>query len=425
MVKSLIAFSHVLLHDMEEWCGVSAPRDHKTITSRVEHEGMSFLTITLPAFAKDFERGLEQQRVTDDLFLGFARTGGLPRFLGGFLRLVFDSCTGVLLNDPSKNAISAIRQFSMAFAKIRIECSPERVRSAFDGYIQCELDIRESDTRWEAQLPSLRRVAFTLFGELFSEIDRKVFYDELLPKHGPGSTADRLLGNEKFDHRTWTVRLDRYFPVESYLVPNHGHWQHLQSTVIHEPENELPVRVIAVPKTLKTPRIIAIEPTCMQYAQQALLREFVEGIESSDSLSPFIGFTDQVPNRSLAREGSLSGKLATLDMSEASDRVSNQHVLALMGTFSHLYGALQACRSTKADVPGHGVITISKFASMGSAVCFPVEAMVFLAIIFHSIAEQLSTTVTPQLISEMRGRVRVYGDDIIVPSTFALSLIHI
>jgi len=191
---------------------------------------------------------------------------------------------------------------------------------------------------------------------------------------------------------------------------------------IREPGAELPVRVITVPKTLKTPRIIAIEPTHMQYMQQSLLAEIVPRLESSSLIGSMIGFTDQLPNRELARKGSYDGSLATLDLSEASDRVSNQHVLELFRPWPSLSEAVQATRSRKADIPGHGVKRLAKFASMGSALCFPVESMVFLTIIFMAIGRVLNTPVTPKLVSQFRGSVRVYGDDIIVPVRFANSV---
>jgi len=422
-MKSLIALSQVLLEDLGKRCGVSTLRDVKTVTARVDHEGESFLTITLPAFAKDFERSLEQGRIDDDQFSGYARTGGLPRFLGGFLRLVFDAKHGTLMREPSIDAIRAIRQFTMAFGKINIECSKERVDAAIDGYMRCELDVIEADQRFPLLESVITSASNPLFRELFSEIDREVYDEELVPKHGPGSTAERLLGNEKYNQLEWTDRLDRFFPADKFLIPSIRYWSDLGGVTFHEPGDERPVRVVTVPKTLKAPRIIAIEPTCMQYAQQALMERIVEGIEGSDLLSPLIGFTDQNPNRELAREGSRFGKLATLDMSEASDRVSNLHVMALLKNHPNLAGAVQACRSMKADVPGYGVIPLAKFASMGSALCFPFEAMVFLSIILGSIASELSVPVTRRFITDLHGKVRVYGDDIIVPVEFAPAVI--
>jgi hypothetical protein len=161
----------------------------------------------------------------------------------------------------------------------------------------------------------------------------------------------------------------------------------------------------------------------MQYVQQGLHEKFVSYLEGSDSLSSYIGFTDQEPNRILACQGSVALDLATLDLSEASDRVSNQHVCDLFGTRRFLSGAIQSCRSQKADVPGHGITTLSKFASMGSALTFPVEAMVFLTIIFIGIERELNTQLTRELINELKGQVRVYGDDIIVPVRYVRSVV--
>jgi hypothetical protein len=424
-MKSLIAFSHVLLQDMEEWCGVSAPRDHKEISSRVDHEGLSFLTITLPAFGKDFERSLDQRQVSDDLFCGFRKRGRIPEFLRCFLRLVFDECTGTLLDSPDLTAIRAIRQFTLAFGKINIKCSQERIDAAFDQYIECEKDVRLADKT--SDFDALTRTASVIFADLFSEVDHLVYNIDteegsLLPRHGPGSTSEKLLGNKKYDQQEWTVRLDRYFPAGEFLIPSYRYWESLDAVNFLEPQDERPVRVVAVPKTLKTPRIIALEPACMQYAQQALMEQLVERIERHDLLSSFIGFRDQIPNQDMARQGSQDGTLATLDLSEASDRVSNQHVRAITKRWPHLRGAVQACRSQKADVPGHGEIRLAKFASMGSALCFPFEAMVFLTIIIGTIAAELNVPVSRGLLSQLQGRVRVYGDDIIVPVDFAPSV---
>jgi hypothetical protein len=135
-----------------------------------------------------------------------------------------------------------------------------------------------------------------------------------------------------------------------------------------------------------------------------------------------IGFTDQGPNRDLARVGSLDGSLATLDLSEASDRVSNQLVQILTSGYTHLSDAVQSCRSLRADVPGHGIIPLTKFASMGSALCFPIEAMVFLTIVFMGIERAHGTKFHEQTIKSYHGRVRIFGDDIIVPKEYARSV---
>jgi hypothetical protein len=218
--------------------------------------------------------------------------------------------------------------------------------------------------------------------------------------------------------------LQEVFEESEYLFPSVSHFLESPPTELIEPGAEMPVRVITVPKTLKTPRIIAIEPAVMQYMQQAILRELVPLLERSDYLcSNFIGFTDQTPNQEMAREGSLTGELATLDLSEASDRVSNQLVRCLFSPFTWFSRGLDATRSRKADVPGHGVIRLAKFASMGSALCFPIEAMVFVTLVFYGIEKVLRRPLTNKDLLDFVGKVRVYGDDIIVPVDYVSSVV--
>jgi len=265
----------------------------------------------------------------------------------------------------------------------------------------------------------------------------------LTPRHGPGATADGLTGNGKFDQIEWPQRLERIFPYGKYAVPYSGQDDQFDHVQFLEPGKERPVKVIPVPKTLKTPRIIAKEPTAMQYMQQALAQQFIQrledvspsrhevptgyGLSQKDSMLGryFIGFKHQEPNRLLARKGSESCDLATLDLSDASDRVLNQHVELLMSRFPRLSEAVQATRSTKADVPDHGIIPLVKFASMGSALCFPVEAMVFVTIVFTAIAHQRKVPLTRGLIMSLRSQVRVYGDDIVVPVEYVHTVIQL
>jgi len=425
-LKSLMLLWKKLAHECAGWCNnTSITMDCKTIQGRCKHEGLSFLTITLPSFGKDFEKSLDLGMVDRNLFQGFAWKGGLPKFLSGFLGLVFDRTSGVLLDDPSIDAIQSIRQLSLMFGKMHLPCSPERVARAFDEYIECEQDVRANDAKLRfAQKAEFRRIASMLYWDVFKHVDRKVYMHDLVPKHGPGATADRFSSNAKYQQGTWPKRLDEVFPLAEYLIPNYSFLEQLTDVDILEPGSEIPVRVISVPKTLKTPRIIGIEPVAMQYMQQALLPEILACLKRVDYLDSMLGFDDQTPNQEMALKGSLTGDLATLDLSEASDRVSNQHVRLLLKGHQHLFDAVDACRSRKADVPGHGVTRLAKFASMGSALCFPMEAMVFLTVVLIGIQNSLNTSLTLRDIKSLKGSVRIYGDDILIPVDHVESVIE-
>jgi len=284
------------------------------------------------------------------------------------------------------------------------------------NYVECEQDVRQFDrTLTKEDLAEFTQMSNLLFRSLFSDMDREVFYGNILPKHGPGSTSDGLTSNGKYRQTTWTSRLEEVFPSYEYLIPSPRFSEVLDQVDVLEPGSELPVKVISVPKTLKTPRIIAMEPSWMMFVQQGLLRCFLDSFERDELLKRLIGFDDQTPNQELARQGSLDGLTATLDLSDASDRVSNQLVRALLSDFPTLSGAVDATRSRRADVPGHGVIRLAKYASMGSALCFPVEAMVFTTLIFMGIQRSLNVSLTRQHVKSLADSVRVYGDDLIVP----------
>lgn len=422
-MKSLMLLWQMTAQEMGGWCQTSTDRDFKTVTDRVAHEGLSFLTITLPQFCKDLQKGLEQGYVDSNLFAGFRRRAGLPTFLSGFLSRVF-SDDGVLLDEPHVDSILAIRQLTLLFSKIELPCSPARVRNAFQEFIQCEQDVRVYDRLMTDEVRGdFRRVSSLLFANLFSSIDKDVYDGNLVPRHGPGATADRLKGNRKYDQREWPRRLETLFPAIEFLLPSYSFWKDAQRVDILEPGAEMPVRVITVPKTLKTPRIIAIEPTAMQYMQQALLEKIVEGVRGDFLLYRFVGFDDQVSNQVMAERGSLHGDLATLDLSQASDRVSNQHVRDLLRNHPWLFQAVDATRSRKADVPGFGVQRLAKFASMGSALCFPFEAFVFLTVCFLGIEKSLGRRLTRRDLHDHVGRVRIFGDDIIIPKDTVSSVV--
>jgi hypothetical protein len=407
-------------------CRTSATMDIKTVHRRFKHEGISFFTISLPNYAKDFQKSLNDGLVDRNSFQGFSWRGGLPLFLGGFLDHVFDRASGVLHDNPDIDAILAIRQLTLIYSKVLLPCSDTREKKAMSSFIVCEQEVRYNDSLMTSvDYDEFHRMSSLLFGSVLSKVDSDIYHGKVRPKHGPGATADKLRGNAKFRQRTWTDRLEKIFPSGDFLFANARYYnEHYDDLTFLEPGAEIPVKVISVPKTQKTPRIIAIEPTAMQYAQQAVLEPLVQYLEDDDIVGKMIGFTDQEPNQLMAREGSLTGDLATLDLSDASDRVSNQLVRCLLRNHPHLHEAVDACRSRQADVPGFGVVRLAKYASMGSALCFPMEAIVFLTLCFLGIEKELNTRFTNKRhLSRFIGQVRVYGDDIIIPTNSVVSVI--
>jgi hypothetical protein len=388
-MKRIMCLLQEVLLDRGTWCGVSTSLDFKRIEARVEHEGQSFLTIALPNYGKGFEKSLDQGFVDEQMFKISSRSKehrGLPALLEGFLRLVFDPDAGRLLDEPDPDAIQAVRQITLMWGKMAAETTDSRRDFTLRQFLKCEQEVRQADAnRTESDLSRFKRLATLLWGDVLQRVDEDIFYGRIVPKHGPGTTSEGITGNSKYNQVEWTERLEQVFPSLDHLFPSSSYYQELDQVKLLEPGAERPVRVITVPKTLKAPRVIAIEPLCMQYAQQGVLESLVNHLEGFDNPTRWLcGFQDQRPNRRMALEGSLYGELATLDLSEASDRVSNQLVREMVAHWPNVAAALDATRSRKADVLGK-TYRLAKFASMGSALCFPVEAMVFATIIFCGI----------------------------------------
>jgi hypothetical protein len=400
-------------------------RDVKTLTSRVKDEGVSFLTITLPTFAKDFERSLADGVVGPNLFRNFRKRGAIPAFLQGMLGQIFDYETGRIYEQTTTASndvptiIACVRQICLAFKKVELPCTPERAQAAFDSFATIEQSFEMSSvSREDSKLFDL--VSSLLWDGMFNDFH----VDMLSLRHGPGTTAEGITGNRKFIWQRWHERLEVYFPFLGNAYPIGAYPSKDFEDVAFVPEHlEQPVKVVQVPKTLKSPRIIAIEPVCMQYAQQGIRSYLYDRLESHPITGGHVNFRDQSINQKLAMSSSTDGRLATIDLSDASDRVPFAVVKRLFQSNPLLWDCIEACRSRRAKLPDGREIFLKKFASMGSALCFPVEAMYFYTICVASLLRQQNLPVSRKNIFFVSRDVYVYGDDIIVPSRYASTVL--
>jgi hypothetical protein len=139
------------------------------------------------------------------------------------------------------------------------------------------------------------------------------------------------------------------------------------------------------------------------FAQQGIMNLMYRILETHHLTAGQINFTDQSINRELARSASMTGEYSTIDLSDASDRVSLRLVeLVFPPVWVECF---KACRSDTTLLPDGTVVKLQKFAPMGSSCCFPVEALVFWA------CAEASTKYIPGFKSRS---VFVYGDDIII-----------
>jgi hypothetical protein len=176
-----------------------------------------------------------------------------------------------------------------------------------------------------------------------------------------------------------------------------------------------------VPKDSRGPRLISCEPLDFQWIQQGLGRALVQHLESHPLTRWSLHFSDQSPNQSGASLGSLTGDYATLDLNEASDRVSTELVRLLFP--EPLLECLMNSRSLSTVLPDGRSLVLNKYAPMGSALCFPVLATVCWALLAVGLPDAGSFPYNESSRKTWRPRVRedflVYGDDIIVRTAHA------
>jgi hypothetical protein len=156
-------------------------------------------------------------------------------------------------------------------------------------------------------------------------------------------------------------------------------------------------KLFTVPKKSDIDRCACKEPDINMYLQKGVGRHIRRRL-----LRFGINLNDQSINRKLARQGSLDGSLATLDLSAASDSVTISCVQALLPTEWFLY--LNDIRSQVVEVDGTLVRT-EMFSSMGNGFTFELESLIFYVLMR-----------TVSYFEGYRGVISVYGDDLIIPS---------
>jgi len=252
---------------------------------------------------------------------------------------------------------------------------------------------------------TLRLLCRRVIGE-FGPID----WEALKPKHGPGAVAEKGWIS-KYEFPSWPRKLGLWFPFEWYGSGD-------VSSEYIPPDREPYSRLIAVPKTSKGPRLICSEPIAHQWMQQSIFRWLNSRIKAT-TLGRCISFEDQEASRKLALQASHDRSYATLDLSEASDRLSTRLVEHVFQGHESLLNSMHACRTRALEQKLVGdlsrVTLLRKFSTMGSALTFPVQSIVFAILSIWALRLSEGRQDDWRNWRADFDRVRVYGDDIIVP----------
>jgi len=401
------------------------------VEKRYSKEGRSFLTKTLPRLGKAFDKAIAGNTRLNSRRLGFKPqpNSELPIFMGEFFNRVLQP-NGDILPDPCAHSVGVLRDVLYLFYKYEDPYTDEQEQQVVSAFKRTESDLSTHTsifqalqqkfaeeasedpgvnryTSWRKPLKvinqeNVARRARQLLAELFRTFDPLDIY----PRHGPGVVATKQRAHEKYLWSNVAESITTMYPFDAYFCASPGHVCDSYQSFSRLTQEELPARVLLVPKDSRGPRLISCEPVDKQWVQQGLGRAIVERVESHSITKWNVNFTDQGPNRCGAALGSITGKYATLDLNEASDRVHLDLVRLLFP--AGLMPYLEACRSSSTELPDGEVLKLLKFAPMGSALCFPILALTVWSIL---------TAAAPDAYT--RERILVYGDDVIVPTAYA------
>jgi hypothetical protein len=215
---------------------------------------------------------------------------------------------------------------------------------------------------------------------------------------GVAADAGRPLAEKLVAYATWECCLYKspLYPIsakERYLWEERTPWNPLHCAYVQ-----------AVPKSYKAARIIAEEHAYRQYHMQAIRRE-IENVIMRNGYLDYLDLHSQVRNQEYAHIGSRSGVYATIDLSSASDSLARSlayevlpdDLVSDVDMYLPRYFKVRNCMRL-----------MHMFCTSGSAVTFPVESIVFLAI---ALAIRETTTA---LTGEFYLPPVVFGDDIVV-----------
>lgn len=439
-------------------------KDKASVARYYQSRGLGLFTLDLPSLDQLLLSGLEcgSLNLQGPLCRAYSKKVQVPRLFSGLWLLIFDRDSS-LKPDVDPNAVLFLRQFCRLGKNLLVECSKKRLHATIGEYHRVEDELRVPSEDWTRDSFLGSSTEDHCFSDLGADIDIdcrmhdqwqlplgirerseniSMFDRRLLEqlqhvadavsttlgrfdtfsysferasegpsagfKHGRGAVADRQNRGDKFAFPYWPHKLERTFPF--------GLTGKMVNDDRSDPINhEVASRLIAVPKSAKAPRLIASEPSQHQWCQQQIW-SWLEHRCKRTWISKYVDFRDQDASAKLVLSSSLDRKLATVDLSSASDRLSCWTVERMFRANSSLLTALHAARTRwiRSDMGSQSsFIKLKKFASQGTATTFPVQTICYLVIALTAVLGDRKITMAR--LKEYGNQVRIYGDDIILP----------
>lgn len=313
--------------------------------------------------------------------------------------------------------VKYLRQAISLFSKLEfLNLGIDREKVAIEGFMETEARCRETNVIWQGMAegwirpdPDLAAVYFLAQGHIQRILGERPSLEDLGLRFGPGATSltkkressvKRKLGKGVSCSRDligWARALLSEMPHLAEL--------HATQVVVTDEEfwGSVPVEihtgaVSLVRKNFKTDRTTETQPTLNGMLQLAIGDFMAKRLRRV----PGLDLRDQSLNQRLARIGSLTGELATLDLKSASNLIAVRLVRSLLP--ENWFSMLKAARVGITKVPGVGEVELEMFSGMGNGFTFPLQSL-----IFWSLARASAT-----VLGIRNPLMSVYGDDIIV-----------
>jgi hypothetical protein len=300
-----------------------------------------------------------------------------------------------------------IRQLLLFCYKTEFEPTDDQLKEAQASFENSDTDIGLWDSSFDrsSQTP-LFRSARQIVGKVIYRID----WRGITPSHGPGAVYPSVPSHMKSCFTSIYRTIEDYYPFYEYFVGIPSFWdQHRTSMDRQIVERDTIVsRLVAVPKDSRGPRLICVHPKESIWIQQGCRKLLEQAIMAKRSpCHGKITFHDQGTNGHLALKSSLSREFCTLDLKEASDRISCKLVQYLFGDYAYKY--ISCSRASSVRLLDNRVIELRKWAPMGNALTFPVQSLIFFALVQAGIRCRYGIHCND---------IYVFGDDILFPSKF-------
>ena len=268
----------------------------------------------------------------------------------------------------------------------------------FDGWKAAEHQCFKTNKRLELEASTgFYSVAPSLIVEAqrkISQVLGRFSFERIEPlcRFGKGATSDIRRGADLADKMLSELTVtEDCLPYAYKVLGSDFVWQHTEKG-LSTFEVVRGNRMITVPKSAKTHRMISAEPTMNGFVQQSVGRFIRERLKRFG-----VDLNDQTINQDLAFSA-LVEEYSTIDLSSASDTLCINLVKLLLP--DDWFTALNAMRS-KFSTFDKKTYCLSKFSSMGNAFTFELESLIFWAL----------SSACKKNEADM---VAVYGDDIVV-----------